>query len=204
VSVEEIGSEPPRSGRRGYGGILLAVVVAGAVGWLLLNGGSDGTATPRPTPTSSVSEPSPSASTPDHQRPGIADAQLHLGEVCDPPRPTKRTFDVRFTLVNPSPARLLLLRVVPGLPLGGLTLERTLITSGGCQDPSGPVLTQPTVAAGGSVVVVFRFRQPTTCPKALPVQADVTSRVFDVSQSGQRVVLPVYPDLGTLDFTTCP
>lgn len=202
MSTEEIAFEPPQRGRRGYGGVVLALVVVGVVVWLLVSGHGSDSGSPAPSP--SASQPSATPTPTDYQRPGIADAKFALGEVCAPVKPTKRTFDVRFTLVNPSPAQLVLLRVVPALPLGGLQLEQTLITFGGCQDLYGPILRQPTVGSGGSVLVVFRFRLPPTCPQPLPVQADVTSRVFNVSQSGQRVVLAVYPDLGSMDFATCP
>jgi hypothetical protein len=203
VSVEEIGSEPPRPRRRGSGGVIVGIVVAVGVGWVLLHGGGDSTATSGPTP--SASQPSPSESPTEAQRPGIADAQFELGEVCAPLPAAKKTFDVRFTLVNPSPADLLLLRVVPSLPLGGLVLEETQLTLGGCEGGDRPSQSQSQlrVPARGSVLVVFRFHLPETCPSALPVQADVTSRVFNVSQSGQRIVLPIYPDLGSLDFATC-
>lgn len=200
MSVEEIGYEPRPPGRRGLGGVVVVLVVVGAVAWVLLksNGGSVADPDVSSSPTVSAS---PSFS--EAQRPGIADAQLQLGEVCAPTPVGARSFDVRFTLVNTSPAGVILLRVVPSLPLGGLTLLDTTVSDAACLGPPGSPLVQPTVPAGGSVLVVFRFRLPKDCPAALPVQADVTSRVFNVSQSGHRQVIPVYPDLSAFGFTSC-
>ncbi len=48
--------------------------------------------------------------------------------------------------------------------------------------------------------MTFRFALPSGCPQPLPLSANVFSRVFDVSRSGQLTRIPLYPDLGAIEL----
>ncbi len=173
-----------------------AAVAGGLVWWLVAQGGpSEPAAIVSPTPSASQSPGTP-------QRPGIADAELSLSEVCTPTTDGRRSLTVSFAMDNDSPAELVVMSVVPQLPLGGLTLDRVRVTGGTCSAPSG-VLVGGRVPAGGSAHMVMRFALPAECPTALPVAALVTTRVFNVNRSGQQTRVPLLPDLGSLEFDSC-
>lgn len=201
MTVEELASEPEGgAGRpRGVWTFVTVLLVVAAGAWLAL-GGSDGAGQSLPTPSPSDSTPSPSPTV--QQRPGVADAEFRLGGECDPVV-TPRRLQLTFTLVNPDPVDLILLNVEPDLPLPGLEWLRIEAALGGCGQPTG-ALTELRVPSGEAVVVSFWFELPPTCPQPNPVGAIVTSRVFDVSQSAHRSPIPIYPDLGSIDFATCP
>ena len=83
MSVEELASDPgDGAGRPGWGWLVVAVVVAVAVGAWFAVRGPDSTGQALPTPSPSGASPSPSPTV--QQRPGVADAELRFGGLCDP------------------------------------------------------------------------------------------------------------------------
>jgi hypothetical protein len=110
---------------------------------------------------------------------------------------------VAFTLINPTNVDLVLLNVEPTVPLDGVDLESSTISGGPCGGRGGTLGASPgeRVPAGGVVLVTFAFARPESCSHAIRLEAAVISRVFDVSRSGSRYVLPLYADLR--DFLNC-
>jgi hypothetical protein len=203
VTTDELDSGP-ETGARQHLGLWVALMVFGlAMGaWLLVEARSNGGGpSPSVTPSASLPEGTPSPSV--EQRPGIANAELELGELCPARTDGRVRLSVPFTLVNQSAADLVIMEVVPETPLGGLELLGTRIVPGGCGG-GGDALVSGRIPPGTSVRVTFRFALPESCPQPLPLTANVISRVFYVSRSGQLTRIPLYPDLGTLDFATCP
>ncbi len=201
MSVDEIASEPS-SGAWGRRWAVVAVVVVAGLVWFALS-------SPPSNPQRGLSGspiPSTSAPAPEPQRPGVADAELVFGELCSPVVADDR-LTLTFTLINPTPVDLVLLSIEPDLPSGGLTLEASAIflDLGPCGRRGGQIgsLEGGRVPAGGVLLATFVFGLPESCPWPIPVGAAVISRVFDVSQSGSRYVIPLYADLEGIDFDTC-
>ena len=116
MTTDELDSGP-ETGARQHFGLWVALMVFGlAIGaWLLVEARSnDEGSSPSATPSASVPAESPSPSV--EQRPGIADSELELGEVCTPETDGRVRLSVPFTLVNPSAADLVLMDVVPDTP----------------------------------------------------------------------------------------
>lgn len=133
--------------------------------------------------------------------PGAAPATFAVGALCPPVTDHATTLLLSFTLVNLTAAPVTVVRIEPYLPLQGLDTVSINIAGGGCDEhhaaPAGLE-----VPPGQSLRVTFRLLLRPTCPQPLPVQARV-----DVRTSAQDVVteiVPVYADLGSIAFNTCP
>jgi hypothetical protein len=203
VTTDELDSGP-ETGARQHLGLWVALLVFGlSIGaWLLVEARSNGGGpSPSVTPSASLPEGTPSPTV--EQRPGIANAELELGEVCPPVTDVEDLLVVQFTLRNPSAADLVIVDVVPDAPLGGLDLLNTRIIPGGCGADVAP-LESGRISPGSSVLVTFWFALPSGCPEPVPLRANVFTRVFGVSRSGQLTRVPLYPDLGALELAACP
>lgn len=129
-----------------------------------------------------------------------------LTDVCPLRTDHQTTVSVSFVLHNPTSMRAEITRIDPVLPLGGLRLTATTTRSGGCERPGpperrpGPADRTRSVAAGGRVLVTFRFTLPRICPTALPVQAMLRVRSSGVATTRR---LPVVNDLAGVRYDTC-
>lgn len=163
----------------------LVVVLAGAV---LLHQQRKHAVRPSPQPTTTTS--------PGDFPPGF----FNVGTICTPLTDGINTLVLSFTLTNISPSTATVVRVEPVLPLQGLTTASIDIAGGTCTERAGaPTLLE--VDPGASLLVSFRFLLPQgQCPKPLPVQARVDVRTVAAVITD---VVPVYPDLGSIDFASC-
>ncbi len=127
-------------------------------------------------------------------------ADFNLGTFCKPVTDGRTTLVVAFTVINLSQATAKVTGVEPVLPLGGLRVVSTDVSGGSCGAPRvAPAGLD--VVSGASLLVTFRFLLPPGCPQALPVQVAVQVQ----TQAGVVAdVVPVYPDLGSIAFHTCP
>lgn len=193
--VEELRAGSTEQRRGGSRWWLLPLVAALGLAWWLL---PDQPPAPRPAPTPSVS-PSPTGG----YQPGFHDARPTLETVCEPVTDGRHRLTVRFVLINRNTDRLSITDVRPTLPLGGLQLLRTTLVRGGCGAPLDEPLLIP-LESGSEALVVFTFALPRDCPQPLPVGVQVTTQVPDVPRSQTTTEIAVYPDLGSVDFDTCP
>ena len=169
---------------------VLAAVVVALLGWALLVHQARH-AKPAVASAAPSASPSPTA-------PVVAD--FNLGTLCRPVTDGRTTLLVSFTVINLSPATVRVTGIEPVLPLGGLRVVSSDVASGSCGAPRvAPAGLD--VVSGASLLVTFRFLLPPGCPQALPVQAGVKVQ----TQAGVVAdVVPVYPDLGSIAFHTCP
>ena len=113
----------------------------------------------------------------------------------------RRHLTVIFGVVNLSSESLIVRKVTPVLPLGGLRLVGRSIGVAAC----GEVQTNNgsrVLTAGRSLAVSFTFRLTKDCPAALPVQATVTVARIDGTRQVANAV-PVLSDLGGIEFEQC-
>jgi hypothetical protein len=196
--VEELASGAPeqRAGHRPPSWVLL-VGVALVVGWFLL---PDTTTSPvgRASPAL-VTSPSP----PPGYQPGYHESVPTLESVCTPVTDGRSRLSLRFVLINRTADDLEITAVRPILAMGGLQLSRLRVVSGGCRAPLDEPLDKP-LDSGSEALVVFDFTLPDECPQPYPVGALVTSHVPGLSRSGTDTEIPVYPDLGSIRFASCP
>jgi hypothetical protein len=203
VVVEELEQggdlEPSRLGPGAWIGIALAAVVAGA--FLLSGPGGGGTdALPSITPPvqTFTAEPIPGPSVQSLVNdPG---ASLNIGLVCPAITDGRRSLSVSFELVNIGSTSVTVLGVKPLLPLAGLRPVGTTKSGGSCGEP-GRNPTGGILFAGQKELFTMMFQLPKNCPKALPVQASVRLRV---NQMVGTTTVPVFSDLGSVEFVTCP
>ena len=173
--------------------VLAAVVVAVLAGALLVHQARHAKPALRSAAPSATSPGSPSPTAP-------VVADFNLGTLCRPVTDGRTTLLVSFTVINLGQATAKVTGVEPVLPLGGLRVVSTDVASGDCGAPRvAPAGLD--VVSGGSLLVSFRFLLPAGCPQALPVQVgiQVQTRTGVVAD-----VVPVYPDLGSIAFHTCP
>jgi hypothetical protein len=203
VGFEELSQgddEPPRLNPLALVAIALACVLAGVVVLVFRapSGPPDPVAGPSPTPqvSLSVAMPSGSAST----LLGSPSQKLDLGRICQPVTDGRTSLDVSFYLVNVSTSAVTLMDVEPLLPLAGLRLRGPNRAGGSCEHP-GSEAPGGLLAPGGRQLITMRFRLPKTCPQPYPVQARVRLRV---NQMVGTTTVPVYADLGAVEFNTCP
>lgn len=113
----------------------------------------------------------------------------------------RRRVSVSFGVVNLASVPVVVRKVTPVLPLGGLRLTQQSIGLASCgqlQGTQGTMVLTP----GRSLVVLFTFALSKQCPAPFPVQAEVTvSRVGGARQVS--VTVPVLNDLGGLEFEQC-
>ena len=171
--------------------------VAAALWWLLQQPGS------RP-PTPPTQAPAPVTQ--------ATQQFVQVVEICPPATDGRHALVVSFILRNISAVPVTVRSVQPLLPLGGLDAVATDISGGTCAATSGAPAGLD-LAAGGDLVVSFRFLLPGTCPAALPIQARTEVLVSPVlpgdtvTAATARVVgddAPVFNDLGSIRFSTCP
>ena len=202
--VEELdsggGGEPSHLGPAAWVAIALACLVGGV---LLLSGPRG--STPRvaepaftlPVQTfSAVPIPGPSV----QPVPDDPSLTLNIGLVCPATTDGRKTLSVSFVLVNIGGTDVTLLSVRPRLPLPGLQPIGKTTTGGTCAQP-GTQVGGGLLAPGEQRMFTMRFRLPKDCPQALPVQATVRLRV---NQMVGTTTVPVFSDLGSLHFVTCP
>jgi hypothetical protein len=173
--------------------VLAAVVVALLGGALLLHQARHAKPKGPSTAPSAASSGSPSPTAP-------VVADFNLGTFCKPVTDGRTTLLLAFTVINLSQATAKVTGVEPVLPLGGLRVVSTDVSGGSCGAPRvAPAGLD--VVSGGSLLVTFRFLLPPGCPQPLPVQVAVQVQ----TQAGVVAdVVPVYPDLGSIAFHTCP
>jgi hypothetical protein len=113
----------------------------------------------------------------------------------------RRHLTITFGVVNLSSESVIVRKVTPVTPLGGLRLTGQSIGVAAC----GEVQTNDgsrVLTAGRSLAVSFTFRLPKKCPAPLPVYATVTvSRIGGARQVANAV--PVLSDLGGIEFEQC-
>jgi hypothetical protein len=169
--------------------VLVVLVVAGAVAVLRNDGSRRAAPTPQP------------SNSPTH-RPPSANPELLITSSQDVCTKTdhRRTLTVSFGLVNLSSQPVVVEKVKPVLPLGGLRLTHQSIGLASCRRVFGAQESRA-LTAGGSLVVLFTFDLPKDCPKPLPVEAEVTVSNSD----GLRIREPIHvlSDLGGLEFDQC-
>lgn len=187
------GSERASSGvPRWATATVVALVVAGGAVAVLRDGDPPSNPTPPPTPTSS-----PTRVLPTQDPLTLITSSSNACTDTD----HRRRLTVIFGVVNLGSEPVVVRKVTPVLPLGGLRLTRKSIGVAAC----GEVQTNDgsrVLTAGRSLAVSFTFRLPKKCPAAFPVQAAVT--VSDVD--GLRQVtdpVPVLSDLGGIEFDQC-
>jgi hypothetical protein len=199
---DEIGSDAPPSSRRTR--VLVAWLVAAAVvvaGVVALRRGVDPVEVPPPAspPAAQMPRlPGQLGPSPTESLPPVP--ALLVSEVCQPLRTDgSRRLDVRFTLVNTSPRPVTLLRITPVFPLPGPRELSIGYRAGSCAAPGAPVRAD-NVRSGGTLLVVLQVGLPPTCPKAYPIEADLTER-----RDGRTTTAGVHllSDLGGVHFTTC-
>ena len=172
----------------------MSLLAVAAAGWWLLH--QPGSTPPKAAAVATLSAPG--------QR------LVQVAGICPPVTDGRHALVVSFVLRNVSAAAVTVRSVQPLLPLGGLDAVAIDISGGSCAAtsaaPGGLDL-----AAGGDLVVSFRFLLPGTCPQALPIQARtevlVSPAVSDTPVDAATAVgddLPVFNDLGSIRFSTCP
>jgi len=171
--------------------------VAAAAWWLAHQPGST---PPAAAATATVSAPAP------------GQQLVQVVAICPPVTDGAHALVVSFVLRNVSAVPVTVRSVQPLLPLGGLDTVAIDISGGSCAATSGAPGGLD-LAAGGDLVVSFRFLLPGTCPQALPIRARTVVLVSPASSgnpvdtAGVRTVgddLPVFNDLGPIRFSTCP
>jgi hypothetical protein len=198
---DEIGSDAPPTSRRTR--VLAAWLVAAAVvvaGIVALRRGVDPVEGRPPASPPAAQMPSlPGQLSPSPTGPLPPVPALAVGTVC-PARTDGRTrLDVSFTVVNTQNAPVTLVRAEPRFPLAGLRSISTQVRTGSCARPGPPVHTD-TVAAAGTVLVVFLLGLPATCPAPLPVGATL----YELRGTHSAIAaVPLFNDLGGIHFTTC-
>jgi hypothetical protein len=203
VVVEELAQGgdggPSRLGPLAW--VVIALICVGG-GVLLLSGHGGGTsaatgsATP-PAPTSSAAQPHPSLvqDAPDDPR-----LTVNIGAVCPASTDGRKRLRVSFELVNLGANDVTLLGVKPLLPLHGLQPVGTATSGGSCAQP-GTGASGGLLPAGEKRLFTMHFRLPKSCPQPFPVQASVRLRV---DQMVGTTTVPVFADLGSVEFDTCP
>ena len=189
--VEELGHEPAQAphGRTVTAAVLAAALV---VAWFVAghHGNSRDHDLALPAPSVPYVAPTPAPANPRPQFEGV----------CTPVTDGRHRLSLSFVLANRTPTYLLVSRVQPLLPAGRLRARDVSINQGGCDAMTAPV---PLLPGGAEVRVTFDLELPRQCPQPYPVSALVTTRVFESDGSGTTVEVPVYPDLGSIDFATC-
>jgi hypothetical protein len=172
---------------------VLVLLVAGGLAVVFYDDGQRrADATPQPPPTSRSTHPSPSLD------PALAITSSQ--DVCTK-TDHQRRLTVSFGLVNLSGQPVVVDKVTPVLPLGGLRLTHQSLGLASCRQVFGAAQSR-VLTAGGSLVVLFRFALPKDCPKPLPVEAEVTVSRSDGSLR-RREPIRVLSDLGGLQFDQC-
>ena len=128
------------------------------------------------------------------------DRQLGLGRICPAVTDGRKTLAVSFNLVNISHSEVTLMDVKPRLPMGGLRPIAPNTAGGTCEHPDkkapGGLL-----FPGDTKLITMRFRLPKGCPQPYPVQARID---LWVNQMVGTTTVPVYNDLGSVVFDSCP
>ncbi len=126
---------------------------------------------------------------------------LRLDERCEPVTDGRDQLEVSFTLINVGGEAVDLTYARPVLPLYGLEDLGTTVSLGHCDDPLLSDTPSHLVAPGESVHIRFTLKLPPDCPQPYPVNAEIT--VSQGSGDDRRFGVGLYPDLGSLAFTTC-
>lgn len=127
-------------------------------------------------------------------------SSLAIGALCAPQTDHHTSLALPFTLLPRGDQKVTLESVRPVLPLDGLTLLATELSSGSCGTP-GTTTGPPPLAVTAQLLVTFTFSLPPTCPQPLPVGVRLDAR-----QGEGGVItteLPLYVDLGGIAFDTC-
>jgi hypothetical protein len=181
---------PSRMPRWVTAAVVALVVAGGAV--TVLRGDGDSPTEPAPSPTNTPTRVVP-----------IEDPLTMISSSSGVCRETdhRRHLTVIFGVVNLSSESVIVRKVRPVTPLGGLRLIGQSIGIAAC----GEVQTNDgsrVLTAGRSLAVSFTFRLPKKCPAPLPVQAAVTvSRIGGARQVTDPI--PVLSDLGGIEFEQC-
>ena len=197
MSVEEIshgsdrrpprerGPVAPRTRRIAVGVLLVLVVGAGAFalrGEAQRRAAADAARAPKPHPS----------------RTDFPGGVVTVGVVCPAVTDHRTSLDLAFTLVPEGP--LVVRRILPLLPMGGLVFEGYEVRTGGCSVP-GTAVGEPPFPTSTPVLVTFHFRLPTTCPAPYPVGVSAAVQVGDDPALTREIVFR--PDLGGIPFDTC-
>lgn len=172
--------------------VIAVLVSAGAVAVLHGGGSLRADAAPSPTPTTSPTRMSESVDplTMITSSDGVCTKTDH-----------RRSVTISFGVVNLSSVPVVVRKVTPVLPLGGLRLSHQSIGLASCGQLQGTQGTR-VLTPGRSLIVLFTFALSKQCPAPFPVQAEVTvSRVGGLRQVG--VTVPLLNDLGGLEFEQC-
>ena len=209
-------AEPGRS----YGWyVIIAVAIVVALVSMLgrHHASSAGPTTPLPTLSPLPGPAATSSAAPASTAPAITDPPttpaaavlegppglVEQGAVCRPIQLTPTSLSVSFLLLNPTAHTEKLVSIAERLPMGGLKPQGTYVRSGTCtaipgalRKPAGLVL-----KPGNYTIVVMNFGLPDSCPQPVPVGATV---VVTGSQGPIVNSLPVFGDLGDVQFENCP
>lgn len=195
--ADVVESGPPRPGLPGWlrtpvAAVILAVVVAGTVGYVI---GSRGAKARNPVP-------GPSASTAITVPAPLSGANTITGtsNLCAVQNGTHLTLGVEIRNGTTSAAILHRPRVI--LPLGGLRLRSVIWGSCGQISPMAEG-DDRVVPAGGTVWLSMVFDVLVACPAPLPVQLNIG---YTLSSGSDQADLLPFPDLGGVPYRDprCP
>jgi hypothetical protein len=118
-----------------------------------------------------------------------------------------RELQLGVQVVNQSAQSMVLQKVRPVLPLGGL--QAVAQSWGPCGElPTGVPAGTSELPAHGSAWLTVTFRVLLPCPAALPVQFAVTLEFRNQPPGGPRLLvtsrLPGFVDLGSVPYAGCP
>jgi hypothetical protein len=173
-------------------------IPAGAVaGLLLLTGCGEGggSADAAASSSSSAAIPAPSVQKVEDD-PGQA---LNVDTVCKPQTDGSTNLTVSFDMVNFGTKDVQVTGIDPTFPMGGLSLTGKILSGGLCSHP-GKSNDLGYVYTNGHKLYTMKFKLPTTCPKALQIQA-----VVHLKMDGKQwtTTVPVLDSLNNIDFSTC-